>query len=243
MRSRRWRASRTDRPRLAGTGGLVFWRLLGTGRGRNTGFGVDPRRTALFALWESDAALDAFLAGSAIARRWETAQESYTVRLHSLGGHGSWCGVDVLGGMVAAATVSGPVAVLTRAVVRTRRWGAFMAAGRTVSRELADAAGLLAVAGVGEAPLGRQATFSLWTDLDRARAVRLRHAGACGHRPSHSRRGLVRRAAVRPFPPLRQPSAPGTATTHSPADRSAPRPFRGTAAPADAPVRGGASIP
>ena len=159
----------TDRPRLAGTGGLVFWRLLGTGRGRNTGFGVDPRRTALFALWESDAALDAFLAGSAIARRWGTAEESYTVRLHSLGGHGSWCGVDVLGGMVAAATVSGPVAVLTHAVVRTRRWRAFMAAGRTVSRELADAAGLLAVAGVGEAPLGRQATFSLWTDLDAAR--------------------------------------------------------------------------
>ena len=54
------------------------------------------------------------------------------------------------------------VAVLTRATVRARHWRAFVGAGRRVSVEVAAAPGLLAVVGIGEAPLGRQATFSLW---------------------------------------------------------------------------------
>ena len=161
----------TDRVRLARDGGgPVFWRLLGTGRGSNTGLGVDPRRTALFALWDGDAALDTFLARSPIARRWHDAGEAYTVRLRRLGGHGTWRGVDVLDGMAeadgtgeaAGAAEPGPVAVLTRATVRARHWPAFVGAGRRVSVEVAAAPGLLAVVGIGEAPLGRQATFSLW---------------------------------------------------------------------------------
>ena len=163
----------TDRPALRRAHGLLFWRLLGTGRGTDTGFGVDVRRTALFALWDDDAALDHFLAHSDIARRWDGAEEAYTVRLRSLGGHGTWRGVDVLDGMAAGVGEAGAgggsrVAILTRAVVRARHWPQFLASGPAVSEELAGTAGLLAVAGVGEAPLGRQATFSLWRDLDAA---------------------------------------------------------------------------
>jgi len=185
----------TDRLRLARGGGPVFWRLLGTGRGSDTGVGVDPRRTALFALWDDDAALDAFLARSPIGLRWRSAEEAYTVRLRRLGGHGTWRGVDVLEGMAAAsadiddevgASASaravhaepGPVAVLTRATVRARHWPAFVGAGRRVSAELAATAGLLAVVGIGEAPVGRQATFSLWRSTADA------HAFAYG-RPDH----------------------------------------------------------
>ena len=171
----------TDRVRLARGGGPVFWRLLGTGRGSDTGVGIDPRRTALFALWDDDAALDTFLARSPIARRWRDADEAYTVRLRHLGGHGTWRGVAVLDGMAAATDAAtdadagadaapGPVAVLTRATVRARHWSAFVGAGRRVSAEVAAAPGLLAVVGIGEAPVGRQATFSLWRSTADARA-------------------------------------------------------------------------
>ena len=208
----RWPGSAPTAVRLARGGGPVFWRLLGTGRGSDTGVGVDPRRTALFALWDDDAALDTFLARSPIARRWRDADEAYTVRLRRLGGHGTWRGVAVLDGMAAATDGAdadagaepGPVAVLTRATVRVRHWPAFIGAGRRVSAEVAAAPGLLAVVGIGEAPVGRQATFSLWRSTADA------HAFAYG-RPDHldavrrtRAEGLVRRAAVRPLPALRQ---------------------------------------
>lgn len=188
----------TDRVRVAREGRPVFWRLLGTGRGSHTGIGVDPRRTALFAVWEDDEALDRFVARSPIARRWPDAEEAYTVRLRRLGGHGTWKGVDVLDGMAGpvraadtadsepgpitgrgpATAEPGPVAVLTRATVRVRAWPAFVGAGRRVSAEVAAAPGLLAVVGIGEAPVGRQATFSLWRGTADA------HAFAYG-RPDH----------------------------------------------------------
>ena len=45
-----------------------------------------------------------------------------------------------------------------------------LAAGDPVSRDLQGADGLLAVVGVGEAPVGRLGTFSLWRDLAAAQA-------------------------------------------------------------------------
>jgi len=157
-----------DRPRLARVDGLVFWRLLGTGRGSVTGAGADPRRTALFAVWESEADLDRFIIDHSIARRWGRADEQWSVRLRRLGGHGTWRGVDPLDGMVDGDR-SGRVAIITRADVRRRSWREFGRAGREVDVELHTADGLLDVVGIGEAPVGRLATFSLWDTMGAAR--------------------------------------------------------------------------
>jgi quinol monooxygenase YgiN len=151
----------TDRWRLPGVPGLRFWRLLGTGRGDDTGPSVDVRRTAMFAVWEDEAALDAFVSSSPIARRWAEAAEAWHVRLRGAGGHGRWRGVDVLDGLVPGSS-DGALAIITRADVRHSAWRAFRAAGRKVSEEVRAADGLLAVVGFGEAPVGRLGTFSVW---------------------------------------------------------------------------------
>lgn len=158
-----------DRIRLPRVPGLEFWRLLGTGSGDDTGRGADLSRSALFAVWNDESDLDAFLADGSLARRWRSAEQSWHVRLRSIGGHGTWKGVDPLAGLDAGSG-DGPVAIITRADVRRRSWKAFGAASEVVDAELHRAPGLIDVVGIGETPVGSLATFSLWESLSAARA-------------------------------------------------------------------------
>lgn len=159
-----------DRVHLARTEGCLLWRLMGTGQGDDTAPSVDVRRRAVFALWRSEEHLDRFLERSPVVRRWQHADEVWQVRLRSRGGHGAWAGVQVMAGLEPAHRPDGPVGIITRADVERSAWRRFAAAGRPVNDELRRAAGLLAVVGVGEAPVGRQATFSLWRSLEDALA-------------------------------------------------------------------------
>jgi heme-degrading monooxygenase HmoA len=158
-----------DRPRLDRVDGLRFWRLLGTGKRNDTGPGADLRRTAIFAVWEDESDLDRFISDHVIARRWDRAAESWHVRLRALGGHGQWRGVDPLDGMKRGSR-DGQVAIVTRADVRRSAGRAFGHAAREVNTELHTADGLIDVVGIGEAPIGRLATFSLWESMDAVRA-------------------------------------------------------------------------
>ena len=157
-----------DRVLLPRVPGLAFWRLLGTGNGADTGRGADLSRSALFAVWEDERDLDAFLVDHRISRRWQRADESWHVRLRSVGGHGTWKGIDPLAGLDQALG-DGPVAIITRANVRRRSWRAFGAASEVVDAELHRAPGLIDVVGIGETPIGSLATFSLWESRSAAR--------------------------------------------------------------------------
>jgi hypothetical protein len=177
-----------DRPELRRTPGLRFWKLLGTGRGATMTVGADLCRWALFAVWDDEAALDAFLRTSPIAARWDDlARERWHVRLACERSHGAWGAANPLAGASArdAATQAagegrvaggGPVAILTRATIRPARLLRFYRAIERPSAHLGRSPGLLASLGAGEWPLARQATFSLWRSLDDVRAYAYRSA-------------------------------------------------------------------
>lgn len=155
-----------DRRALAGAQGMRFGRLLGTGDGRSMTTSADLRRWAVFAVWDGSDDVERFVERHPLSQRWDRAEERFDVALRPLGSHGSWDRTDPLAGSHDHADHDGPIAVLTRATVRWRRLPAFLRAVPPVDAHLRSADGMLEAVGIGEVPVGRQATFSLWRDAD-----------------------------------------------------------------------------
>lgn len=155
-----------DRRALRDLPGLRFGRLLGTGSGRTMTTSADLRRWAAFAVWDSADDVARFRERHPLSRRWDAAEERFDVVLEPLTSRGSWDGADPFAGAPDRAAHDGPVAVLTRATVRWRRLPAFLRAVPPVDAHLGSVDGVLEAVGIGEVPVGRQATFSLWRDAE-----------------------------------------------------------------------------
>ena len=161
--SRLWGYSRfvLGRQALRGVRGLRFAKVLGSGY--ESGFGLRPSasRQGLFAVLDDEAAADRFLDQDATMAAYRAhARECFTVKLRAYSCRGSWSGVTLpIGADVPA---RGPIAALTRASIKPGHAREFWRQAPLTQRSLEAAAGCLFSAGVGEAPLLRQATFTMW---------------------------------------------------------------------------------
>ncbi|MEU4691188.1 monooxygenase [Actinoplanes sp. NPDC023714] len=132
--------------------GVRFAKFLGTGTG--TGFG--PSDTDL-TRWAAISVSDRPVRYPA----WDRIAASRArVDLEPLISRGAWSGREPF--QPTGRKADGPVLALTRARLRPTRAVRFWSAIPAVARELAEAPGLLARFGVGEAPIGWQGTVSVW---------------------------------------------------------------------------------
>jgi hypothetical protein len=160
-----------DRGRARRTPGVRFAKMLGTGDGRTfTVRDADPTRWAMLSTWATTTA------DSPVARSWEAlAAETYRLDLRPLVSRGRWSGREPFGAPEPR-KVAGPVAAITRARLSTRKARSFWSAVPPVSAVLQRSPGVLAAVGIGEAPVGLQGTFSLWSSADALRDFAHREA-------------------------------------------------------------------
>lgn len=148
---------------LKATPGLRFAKLLGSGF--EGGFGLRPSASiqALFCVFEDDACADAFVGPGGALQGWQSrCREHAWLKLRAFSSRGSWAGMRLP--VTAPAPSQGPVASLTRAAIRPTRAATFWRMEPATERSLQQTAGCLMSVGIGEAPLLRQATFSVWKD-------------------------------------------------------------------------------
>ncbi|MFD2720167.1 spheroidene monooxygenase [Hymenobacter monticola] len=160
----------TAPPQLKRVPGLQFFKLMGSGANNGFGFWPNLRRYGLMAVWDDVAAAEAFFAEHPLwAAYQQRSAETWTVHLVPFKAHGLWDGQAPFDYTpTVSADAAGPVAVLTRASIRWLKAPRFWQFVEPTSAALAQAVGVRAAIGLGELPLVRQATFSVW---DSARAM------------------------------------------------------------------------
>jgi hypothetical protein len=160
---------------LRGLPGLLFGKVMGSGAGG--GFGLRPSAShqSLVALFDHVDHARAFLAGPLVQGYSQRSAEHWTGLLEVVSARGHWDGMawapteaTQLGAHGMAANEAPPygsqlpLAVLTRASIRPAKAMAFWRNAPAAQMAMRSAPGCRLAIGLGEVPLIRQCTFSLW---------------------------------------------------------------------------------
>jgi hypothetical protein len=150
--------------------GCTFWKLLGSGHNGTFDLQPDWQQWGLLAAWEDRDDFERFYTSSFIAWWWMLlTKDRWTVLCKPIQSHGKWDGKEPFGGMNIT-NYTGPVAVLTRATIRGSRLKNFWSSVDEVANLMLSAKGFITSFGIGEAPVYRQATFSVWESTDDMKA-------------------------------------------------------------------------
>lgn len=171
--------------------GLLFSKVMGSGHGG--GFGLRPSGShqGLICLFEDEQKANEFCEGPYVQAMIEHSREHWLSSMAVTSTRGQWdeqvWGVTPTDCLLASQDQTGTesesgrnlVAVLTRGTIRPAKALAFWRYSPPAQKELNTAKGCHLAMGLGEAPLLRQCTFSLWSDTDAM--VAYAHSGAHKH--------------------------------------------------------------
>ncbi|WP_121198622.1 DUF3291 domain-containing protein [Mucilaginibacter gracilis] len=143
-----------------------FWKLLGCGQNGSFDLQPDWQQWGLLAVWNNRTDFDQFYKKSFIASWWRLlTYESWTLLCEPLQSHGTWDGKEPFG-KPNVKDYAGPIAILTRATINLNRLKNFWSHVDEAAEMLTTSPGYITSVGIGEAPLYRQATFSIWENFE-----------------------------------------------------------------------------
>jgi spheroidene monooxygenase len=157
---------------LAQVPGLLFCKVMGSGQGG--GFSLRPSAThqGLMAAFKDADTAQSFLEGELLRTMRERSRQFWAGLMSIQSARGAWDGQtwaptpeDCMGphtGALASSQRQPALAVLTRASIRPAQALHFWRHAPASQSALQSAPGCLLAIGLGEAPLLRQCTFSLW---------------------------------------------------------------------------------
>jgi hypothetical protein len=152
-------AGRAMLRRLRGRPDVSFVKVLGTASTAFVPTAATPRRWAALTCWRGEP--------EPLSPWWDDhADEHAALALRPLSSRGTWDGHAPFVVPEGAAPWDGPVVALTRSTLRLIRARRFYRAIPPVAAELRSAPGCRAAIGIGEAPVLRQGTVSVWDDSD-----------------------------------------------------------------------------
>ncbi len=151
--------------------GLRFAKVMGSGRG--AGFGLWPSAThqGLLALLDDERSAQAFLAGPQMAALRARSRRFWAGLMVVDSARGAWDGLSWIPTSAerlerptpaVSANPRHPLAVITRASIRAGKAWPFWRQAPASQAALQCAPGCMLAMGLGEAPLLRQCTFSVW---------------------------------------------------------------------------------
>ncbi len=169
FRKRFWalKMMRNAHPFLQNVEGMTFYKLMGSGRG--IGFSMFPDWSVygLLQVWESEDYVQKFLKDSPLSVLFgEKTSGPVVFFMKNISSHGRWSGKVPFQAVPINEKEQKPIAILTRASVKTSRLFRFWRFVPVAERPLRNAEGLFWSKGFGEVPLTQMATFSIWKDLD-----------------------------------------------------------------------------
>ncbi len=145
--------------------GLRFFKILGSGDQGGFGLKPSPTHQGLFCLFDQATQAQDFLKQSSVVNNLRArSQEFFCAILTPYSSRGQWSGIELP--VATEAPSQGPIAALTRASIKISKASAFWKNSPPAEEALSHAKGCLLAAGLGEAPLLRQATFTIWESTD-----------------------------------------------------------------------------
>jgi hypothetical protein len=167
---------------LAGEPGLRFVKVMGSGHGGGFTLRPSASQQGLLCVFDHEDRARAFMRGPRVAQMLSRCSSHWMGLMAIDSARGSWDGVAWKASQAPPGAPGGRLAVLTRASIRPERAWSFWRQAPAAQAALRESRDCELAMGLGEAPLLRQCTFSLWRD-----AAALEH---------YARRGAHGRAAT-----------------------------------------------